>query len=87
MKQGPKYFVTLDVVPCYYNNEIKKGAHRLPKRYDYSTTNAQYLTNGDLYFELWDDTGYIGCYVVDKQFLYLIQELTEEEWMSCDWMK
>jgi hypothetical protein len=79
MKEGPKYFVTLDVVPCYRDNELEKGRHILPKGFDYTTTNSQYLTNGDLYFELWDDQGYIGTYVIYQQFLNLIKPLSKKD--------
>ena len=79
MKKGPKYFVTLDVVPCYRDNELEKGRHILPKGLDYTTTNSQYLTNGDLYFELWDDQGYIGTYVIYQQFLNLIKPLSKKD--------
>ena len=79
LKKGPKYFVTLDVVPCYRDNELERGTYTLPKGLYYTTTNSQYLTNGDLYFELWDDQGYIGTYVIYQQFLNLIKPLSKKD--------
>lgn len=70
-----KYFITLENVPCWMDNELKKGSHILGKGLDYTTTNSQILSNGDFYFELWDDQGYIGKYIIYKQFLHLIKEL------------
>ena len=70
-----KHFITLQDVPCWRNIEFTKGKHILSKGLDYITTNAQILSNGDFYFELWDNEGYIGHYVIYKQFLHLIQEI------------
>ena len=84
IKKGPKYFVTLDVVPCYRDNQFTKGPYTLHNDLDWSTTNAQYLANGDLYFELWDEDGYIGFYVIYKQFLHLIKPLSKKEWLKLE---
>ena len=73
MKIGPKHFTTLEVTPCYRNNGIQKGIHHLDKGLEYVTTDAQYLSNGDLYFQLWDNEGWIGDYVIYKQHLNLIE--------------
>lgn len=74
-----KYFITLENVPCWRDNELVRGQHILHKDLDYTTTNSQILSNGDFYFELWDDEGYIGKYVIGKKHLHLIKELTLEE--------
>ena len=70
-----KNFITLDNVPCWRDNEIRKGHHILCGGVDYVTTNAQYLENGDFYFELWYGGEYIGKYIIYKQFLNLIKEI------------
>ncbi len=77
IKKAPKHFITLDNVKCFRDNELKRGQHILPKGLDYITTNAQYLSNGDMWFELWDEEGYIGWYVIYKNQLNLIKEISK----------
>jgi hypothetical protein len=84
LRKGPKYFVTLDVVPCYKDNEFERGPYTLHNDLDWDTKNAHYLINGDLYFELWDEQGYIGFYIVSKQFLHLIKPLSKKEWLELE---
>jgi hypothetical protein len=84
LKKGPKYFVTLGVVPCYRDNGFDRGQYTLHNDLDWDTKNSQYLTNGDLYFELWDEQGYIGFYVVYQQFLHLIKPLSKKEWLKLE---
>ncbi len=78
IKKGPKHFITLDNVKCFKDIEIERGQHTFYKGLVYTTTNAHYLSNGDLWFELWDDEGYIGWYVIFKEQLHLIEEISEE---------
>lgn len=70
-----KNFITLDYVPCIRDNELTRGLHTLAKGLDYETTNAQYTEEGHFYFELWDDDGYIGSYLIRKKHLHLIKEI------------
>ena len=74
--------MTLDVVPCWRDNELEKGKHTLPKGLVYTTTNSKYFSNDDLYFELWDDEGYIGTYVIYQQFLNLIKPLSKKDFVD-----
>lgn len=75
IKKGPKRFITTDTVLCWRDNEIVSGQYTLPKGLDYITTDCQYLSNGDLYFTLWDEQGYIGKYIIYKESLKNIKAL------------
>jgi hypothetical protein len=75
---GPKHFKTIKDTFCFMDNGfIKTNRHILGKGLDYTTTNAQYLDNGDLYFDLYDEDGWIGNYVIYKQFLSGIKIITK----------
>lgn len=75
IKKGPKNFVTTDDVLCWRDNEFTVGQHTLKKGLDYETTDCQYLSNGDLYFRLFDEEGYIGTYIIYKECLKNIKPL------------
>ena len=77
-KIGPKHFRTIENTFCFMNNGLTKtNRHILNKGLDYITTNCQYFSNGDMYFQLFDDEGWIGDYVIYKQFLSNIEILDE----------
>lgn len=74
-----KNFITLDFVPCHIDNEFKCGEHLLMPNLDYETTNPRFDTNGNFLFELYDYDGFIGRYLIEKKYLYLIQEISFAE--------
>ena len=79
-KFGPKYFTTIEDTICWMNNGLTKSEkYTLCKGLLYSTTNCQYLKNGDMYFQLYDEQGWIGDYVIYKQFLSNIKIDEEDE--------
>lgn len=71
-----KLFKTLRDVPCFMGHEFRKlDRHYLFGDLEYETTNASYCEYGHFYFELHDENGYIGTYIITKDNLDLIEPL------------